>query len=314
MLALAAMEPEGYELVRLTTGVYSVRSGCTAETFHPVVGPAAEAEALYVRQLRLRERLVESTAEFVIWDVGLGAAGNPLTVLAATRDLPRPIRLISFDRTLAALRFGLAHANSLPYFQGYETVVRQLLTCAQFSTPEAPLVFVDGARPVTWEVNTGDFPTQLMDAPAHAWPAPHAILFDAFSPATNPEMWTLPLFERLFQRLDSCRPCALPTYSRSTMLRVTLLLAGFFVGSGHATGEKEETTIAANCQVLLERPLADAWLRRARRSTSAEPLHQPVYRQAPLTEATWDRLRQHPQFADRNAARNLGEPGWVGAQ
>jgi hypothetical protein len=59
MLALAPMEPAGYELVRLNSGVYSVRSGCTAETFHPVVGPAAEAEALYVRQLRLRERLME---------------------------------------------------------------------------------------------------------------------------------------------------------------------------------------------------------------------------------------------------------------
>ena len=28
-----------------------------AETFHPVVGPVAEAQALYVNQLRLRERL-----------------------------------------------------------------------------------------------------------------------------------------------------------------------------------------------------------------------------------------------------------------
>jgi tRNA U34 5-methylaminomethyl-2-thiouridine-forming methyltransferase MnmC len=65
-------------------------------------------------------------------------------------------------------------------------------------------------------------------------------MFDAFSPATNPEMWTLPLFTNLFKLLDPERPCAMPTYSRSTLLRTTLLLAGFFVGVGHATGEKEK--------------------------------------------------------------------------
>jgi len=290
------MDSEAFKLVRLGNGTCSVRSSFAAETFHPVVGPAAEAEALYVRQLRLRERLAQATTEFIIWDVGLGAAGNPLTVLAATRDVPCPIRFISFDKTLAALRFGLAHADSLPYFQHYEGIVEQLLARTQPETGEPPIQFTDGSRQVTWQVELGDFPRKLSDAPANAWPAPHVILFDAFSPATNPEMWTLPLFEGLFQRLDPNRPCVLPTYSRSTMLRVTLLLAGFFVGTGHATGEKEETTIAANHLVLLERPLDHSWLLRARRSTSAEPLHQPFYRQAPLSQLSREQLDQHSQF------------------
>ena len=80
------------------------------------------------------------------------------------------------------------------------------------------------------------------------------------------------------------------------MLRVTLLLAGFFVGAGHATGEKEETTIAANSLSLIEEPLSARWLLRARRSTSAEPLVEPIYRQASLSPETWEKLRQHPQF------------------
>jgi hypothetical protein len=92
------------------------------------------------------------------------------------------------------------------------------------------------------------------------------------------------------------RPCALPTYSRSTLLRVTLLLAGFFVGAGHATGEKEETTLAANTPALIGKPLDRAWLSRARRSTSAEPLREPLYRQRPLSTETWDQLLAHPQF------------------
>jgi len=125
---------------------------------------------------------------------------------------------------------------------------------------------------------------------------PHAILFDAYSPARNPAMWTLPLFTNLFRLLDPQRPCAMPTYSRSTILRVTLLLAGFFVGVGHATGEKEETTIAANTPDLLTEPLDLRWLERARRSHSAEPMVEPVYRIAPLSEESREKLSAHPQF------------------
>jgi hypothetical protein len=121
-------------------------------------------------------------------------------------------------------------------------------------------------------------------------------LFDAFSPAKNPAMWSLPLFTKLFQLLDPQCPCALPTYSRSTILRVTLLLAGFFVGVGHPTGEKEETTIAANTLDLITEPLNLRWLERARRSHSAEPLHDNIYQIGPLTPESWERLRAHPQF------------------
>ena len=304
------MSAPGYSLVTLANGVRSVRSHAEAETFHPVIGPVAEAEALYVRQLRLRERLAAHTGEFVIWDVGLGAAANVLTVLRATHDLPCRIRLVSFDHTLEPLRFALQHAEQLGYFGGYESLVGELLA-------EGKAEQNNGTRCVAWDVCVADFPTWLartapgapISDPArsvspapHAWPeagapsAPHAILFDAYSPAKNPAMWTLPLFTSLFRHLDPARPCAMPTYSRATLLRVTWLLAGFYVGVGHATGEKDETTLAANTLALLDEPLDRRWLERARRSTSAEPLHEPRYRQAPLAEETWERLRAHPQF------------------
>lgn len=281
----------GYKIVKLANGAQSIRSLAHGETFHPVIGPVAEAEALYVKQLRLPERMAAHPGEFVVWDVGLGAAANVLTVLRGTRAAKCPLRIISFDCTLEPLRFGLEHADALGYFTEYESVVGNFFRDHQTT-------FADGDRQVTWELQLGDFPSlleKLVETPGFI-PAPHAILFDAFSPARNPAMWTQPLFANLFHLLDPARPCALPTYSRSTMLRVSLLLAGFYVGAGHATGEKEETTIAANTLNLISEPLDKRWLQRARNSTSAEPLWTPVYRQAPLSRETWEKLRQHPQF------------------
>lgn len=278
-----------YKLVQLANGDFSLHSLAYGETFHPVIGPVAEAEALYVNQLRLRERLKDHVGEFVIWDVGLGAAANALTVLRAAWEFSCPIRLVSFDNTMEPIKFALQNARELGYFGGYENHVEVMLD-------QHVVQFSDGAHEVNWQFHLGDFPTLLTQPAALTLPKPHAILFDAFSPAKNPAMWTLPLFTNLFQLLDPQRPCSMPTYSRSTIMRVTLLLAGFYVGVGHATGEKEETTIAANTRELLSEPLDRRWLDRARRSHSAEPLHNDVYHIGPLTAASWEKLRAHSQF------------------
>ncbi len=280
---------ESYRIVKLASGAHSVHSLAEAETFHPVVGPTVEAEALYVRQLRLVERARVEPGEFVVWDVGLGAAANPLTFLRANRENRSSIRIISFDHTLEPLRFALGHTAYLPYLAGYEQPLHELLR-------DGRVQFHDESQQVRWEVVVEDFPSFLRSDRAPALAKPHAIMFDAFSPARNPAMWSEPLFADLFRLLDPTRPCALPTYSRSTMLRVTLLLAGFFVGVGHPTGEKEETTIAANTLDLIEEPLDRRWLQRAHRSNSAEPLKEPVYRQAPLSPESFEKLRRHPQF------------------
>jgi tRNA U34 5-methylaminomethyl-2-thiouridine-forming methyltransferase MnmC len=279
-----------YQLVRLANGEFSVRSLEHAETFHPVIGPMAEAKALYIHQLRLPERIATTKDEFVIWDVGLGAAANPLTLLTEIRKLPCKLRIVSFDHTTDPLRFALEHPSELPFIRGFEEQMKTLATLHQigFELPHGPSV--------SWELHLGDFPKFINTTRGTTLLKPHAIFYDAFSLKTNPAMWTLPVFTRLCGLLDPNRPCSMPTYSRSTILRVTLLLAGFFVGAGHQTGEKEETTIAANSRELIDEPLDRKWLFRARTSTSAEPLHEPVYQQKCLTPGTWERLQAHPQF------------------
>jgi tRNA U34 5-methylaminomethyl-2-thiouridine-forming methyltransferase MnmC len=285
------LETTGYRIVKLANGTHSVHSLAHAETFHPVVGPVTEAQGLYVTQARLVERLQSEPPPFVIWDVGLGAGANAITVLRAAHGVARSLQLLSFDHTLAPLEFALEHPEHLEYLSGYEQLLKTLLDRRRVE-------FQEGRCSAIWDVHLADFPSLLCGSTAASLSKPHLVMFDAFSPAKNPAMWTLPLFTSLFRQLDPNRPCALPTYSRSTILRVTLLLAGFFVGVGHATGEKEETTFASNSLALVEEPLDQRWLERARRSSSAEPLTTPFYRQAALSAESWERLNNHPQFTN----------------
>ena len=280
--------PDDYQLVTLANGQRTLFSASYGEKMHPGLGPQAEADLLYVRQLHIRERLARSPGEFVIWDVGLGAAANAIAVLRATTHISGHLRLVSFDNTAEPLEFALKNSAALGYLSGYEKQLSELLRTKTTT-------FSNGSLNVDWQFRLDDFPAWLGQS-RRAVPPPHAIFYDAFSPAKNPAMWTLAVFQNLGHALDPQRPCALTTYSRSTPLRATLLLAGFFVGVGHATGLKEETTIAANTLDLIREPLDHHWLARARRSHSAEPLRQPTYSRAALTPASISALLTHSQF------------------
>jgi tRNA U34 5-methylaminomethyl-2-thiouridine-forming methyltransferase MnmC len=232
------------------------------ETFHPVVGPMEEARGLHVAQSRLVERAAAGGGPFVIWDVGLGAAANAIAVLEAfsATETARPVELQSFDSTAEPLEFAARHAGELGYLAGWLAPVKALLATG-----------VAQVGSVRWTFHRGDFRDWVR---APAVPAPHAILYDPYSPAANPGMWSLEHFTRLRTCLGSDARCTLTSYSRSTAVRVTLSLAGFFVGPGGATGEKDETTVAATQRGLLAERFGEDWLGRVRRSTRGGPLRE----------------------------------------
>jgi tRNA U34 5-methylaminomethyl-2-thiouridine-forming methyltransferase MnmC len=233
----------------------SLRSLLHGETFHPVVGPMAEARELHAGQSRLIER-AEKTDRLVVWDVGLGAAANAVAVLESLADAKCRVELHSFDHSLAPLDFAVKNADALGYLVPWRNAAAALVDEGRVH-----------AGAVEWFFHPGDFRTQVASPPA---PAPHAVLYDPYSPAANPGMWSLEHFTRL--RAVLTEPCTLTSYSRSTAVRVTLALAGFHVGQGTATGEKDQTTVAATRRDLLAAPLGREWLGRVRRSTRAAPL------------------------------------------
>jgi len=253
-----------FSLVTVASGAVSLRSLEHGETFHPVIGPMAEARALHVAESRIVERAGKGERPFVIWDVGLGAAANAVAVLEALAGTPCPARIAlhSFDCTAAPLAFALSHAEALGYLAKWREPVAALIAHGRASAGE-----------VDWHFHRGDF-REFVCAPRADVPPPDAILYDPYSPASNRSMWTLEHFTRLRACLDPARPCTLTSYSRSTSIRVTLLLAGFHVGCGGAIGEKDQTTVAATHRALLAQPLGAEWLGRVERSTRGAPLRE----------------------------------------
>lgn len=246
----------------------------------------AEARALHVVQQRLVERARETGKRFVIWDVGLGAGANAVAVLEAFSENSEgaSVELHSFDETCAPLQFALQHADQLDYLSSYTDALHALLRRGKVVH-----------RRVAWHLHLGDFRTLLHGT---SWAPPSAILYDPYSARANPGMWTLDHLRRLHACLSDGTPCLLTNYTRSTAVRVTLLLAGFFVGRGDAIGEKDETTIAANKQELLRAPLAPEWLSRVKSSSASAPLELGAISH-PIGAEEFSALERHPQFAGR---------------
>lgn len=278
----------GFKLVTVQSGARSLRSLQCGETFHPVIGPMQEAVALHVHGQRLMERARAGSGRFVVWDVGLGAAANAIAALDALGAEGLAVEVHSFDCTLAPLMFARGVAEELGYLAPWCAAVDGLLSRGEWE---------DVARGVRWVVHRGDFRDLL-----HVAPLPGAILYDPYSPRVNPELWTLEHFARLRSRVGEEAECMLTNYTRSTAVRVTLLLAGFFVGRGGGIGEKDQTTVAANRRELIADPLDVRWLDRVRRSTRGAPLRTGGGEGSVIAPEDLSRLAKLGQFAATTAS------------
>lgn len=243
-----------FEIVTTRMGALSIRDNISQEIMHNPVGPWIEANSLYIEQSHLRRRLGQDlNSELVIFDVGLGAAANALAALHCARSLSarRPLRLVSFERDLELLQFALANAHHFSHFAGFEEAVQAILTCGKWEE-----------RGIVWELRHGNF-IELIDRETHA---ANLVFYDPYSFKKNSEMWVPEVFRKV--RAKCALDGILLTYSRATPIRVGLLMAGFFVGMGIATGEKDETTQASLRLSDLENPLGPAWLGKWQRSHS----------------------------------------------
>jgi queuine tRNA-ribosyltransferase len=295
-----------YEIVKGPSGAFSIRQMSSGEVMHSVNRPSDEANALYVVQSRLAERIGvvpdESGApapELVIWDVGLGAASNAMAAIACFEAVHaqrgatgvRPVRIVSFECDLDPLILATKKSARFPHLQ--HAAPHGLLGQGRW---------IHASGLLAWELVQGDFLARLGSAPA-----PDLVFYDPFSAKTDTALWTPDAFAAVAAH-GSAKPMALYTYSASTAVRAALLWAGFWVAEGVGTGTRATTTIAftsADGGPAHTAPgprttpwLGDAWLSRWRRSDSRYP---PDLGEA-AKSAFSQRIESHRQFVQGLAA------------
>jgi queuine tRNA-ribosyltransferase len=273
------------EVVESRSGAAAMRDRATGELMHPLVGPALEAQRLYVQPSRLQARLRErdvadgsALRPLVLLDVGLGAASNSIAAWQLSEAAPahaRRLEIVSFDRSVAALALALAPEH-----------------CAAFGLAgragQAARALIEAQRHhsdrTCWRLQLGELPGSLEREPAGS---ADVVFWDPFSLRANPELWTCAAFARL---RGLCRDGAtVHTYSGATGVRSALLLAGFAVGIGEPVSRGKYGTCAALRVEDLVTPLDARWLQRLTRSSAPLPADAPRDALA--------RIAAMPQFA-----------------
>lgn len=250
-----------FEVVVTTTGQVSIKNKQVNEIMHNPVGPWIEARKLYVEPANLIERFSNfKQIEYVIYDIGLGAAANSLAVidyLKSIKDRPQ-VKIISFEKDLRLLQFTIAKAKHFEHVSRYEDLLKKLLLDKHVELND---------EKIFWSLYEDDFTKMNIQNISPA----HTIFFDPYSPKVNQEMWSANSFEKIFKNCCQEDGSLLMTYSQATWVRAAMIAAGFYVGYGPQTGLKEETTQASNKLSLLKKPLDEKWFQRWNRSHMRYP-------------------------------------------
>ena len=237
------------EVVKTRWGSWAVRDHEAGEVMHPGPGPLIEAQELYVQQSQLADRLTRTQASrFVVFDVGLGAGSNALAAWQVSQACPPQtarLEIVSFENNLEAMHLALKNNEAFGFVGEARLAAQTLLATGCYENDRT-----------LWRLQHADVFAGLAREHSRA----DVVFWDPFSPKANPNLWTVHAFTAA--RKASGPEATLFTYSASTTVRVALLLAGWHVGLGQATGTKATTTNAALRLQDVQNPLGPAWLPR----------------------------------------------------
>ncbi len=285
-----------YQIVKQDAGFHSIRHIKSGEIMHSVIEPLTEAKTLYVDQSELEVMLNSITDdELVIWDVGMGSATNAMAAilecekLYSENNFQKVVRIVSFENDLDS--FLLTVKNPSLFHHVRHSAPASILNKGSWRSDKFN---------IEWNLVEGDFLDHIEKS--HQ---PHCIFFDPFSLNTNGTLWNYSVFKRIYNHCIN-RPAKLFTYSSSTMVRGSLLAAGFYTGSGKGTGPKNDTTAAftsleiKNSDIKL---LGTEWLERFKRSSAKFDEY--------ISKDEQDRIEKlilnHPQFHETKGAVSDGK-------
>jgi tRNA U34 5-methylaminomethyl-2-thiouridine-forming methyltransferase MnmC len=262
---------------------------------HSTIGPASESELIFLAPSRIRERLAEpSSSPLVLWDVGMGIAGNsaPVWDFIHGAQVRRPVEIHSFEKHPEGLAQALEETSSFPFLDRHERDLLTLLASGRCQTVQNDIEH-------RWVLHSGDFES-LLQGSSMTCPAADLIFWDFYSPKICPELWSLELFQIVREKAPRS---LLWTYSAATPVRAALLLAGFQVGlpfvGDRATPIKAESTVAAADPIdtgAIPRLLDQSWLEKLSRSTQFRPYGNSHWSLAATYDEIAAEIATRPQF------------------
>jgi len=198
------------DLVPLRTGdgSFTLESRTLGEHYHSMHGAAAESNHVYI-DMGLRARGLRTLD---LLEVGLGTGLNALLTLIDSQQTGRVVRYHALEpwpvaaETVAALDHPAALGRS-----DLRSVFERMMDSDEMQVTDE---FAFRRTPLSVEeLNSSD--------------AFDLVYFDAFAPTVQPGMWTLEVFQRIYQAM---RPEAiLVTYCAKGVVRRTMQEAGFSV-------------------------------------------------------------------------------------
>lgn len=214
-------------IVMTDDGSSTALLGEYGEQMHSRSGAYEEALHKHLFPSRVLER---SEHYLSVLDVGFGLGYNILALAMEfqRRNSPGNLSIISLeqDRSFTPLLESIAFNDERD--DAYRHICRAYqLGHADLGTISITVMFGD-ARNTIRQLVDGSF---------------HAIFFDPFSPARNPELWTMNFFMEMYRVMKN--GAILTTYSSASHVRAAMIEAGLTVGRGPSVGGKREGTLAS---------------------------------------------------------------------
>ncbi len=212
------IKPIEFEIVRTNDGADTIFSKKFGEHYHSTAGSLGESIYVYQKQaLEYYLQLFPDKKQINIFEVGFGVGLNAFVTLIYALDKDLQINFYSIEK------FPLQPADlynfSLGDYQKYQPFFLQIhktpwnQTVKITSTFSLTKIFADWTQ-----YNLDQFlENQMIDI----------VYYDAFSYDTQPEMWTVEMFKKLFEKMSPGG--VLTTYAAKGKIKQNLTRAGFFI-------------------------------------------------------------------------------------
>lgn len=221
------------------------------QAMHSISGAYEESLLKHVIPSRILEK---NDNELRILDIGFGLGYN---VLALVREFKRlgigsRLSIVSLEKEKIFLPF----MDSILFHDERDEIYSIIKKCYAEEKYES--------NDIKIKIYFGDARNSIKNLEDGLF---HAVFQDPFSPAKNPELWSMDYFRLLREKMRD--DCILTTYSSADHIRSAMIQAGLFVGIGPSVGKKREGTIASKSCIIPV--LTDARIQEINKNPKSEP-------------------------------------------